>query len=172
MQVQDAVASLIGTYDVAGRYLDRNAIDRLKDYFAEGQARVKAAEVINANAATIVKRSGARLFEDVPELLRPGGNAYTTRRFSACLRDMDYFLRYASYALVAGNNQVLDDRVLYGLRDTYTSLGVPTGPVVRGIAIMSEMVCEMVQDAGVTDTKLVSAPFDHLIRELSESDVG
>jgi phycobilisome core component len=172
MQVQDAVASLIGTYDVAGRYLDRNAIDRLKDYFAEGQTRVKAAEVINANAASIVKRSGARLFEDVPELLRPGGNAYTTRRFSACLRDMDYFLRYASYALVAGNNQVLDDRVLYGLRETYTSLGVPTGPVVRGIAIMSEMVCAMVQEAGVANTQLVSAPFDHLIRELSENDIG
>jgi phycobilisome core component len=172
MQVQDAVASLIGTYDVAGRYLDRNAIDRLKEYFAQAQSRIKAAEVINANAADIVKRSGARLFEDVPELIRPGGNAYTTRRFSACLRDMDYFLRYASYALVAGNNQVLDDRVLYGLRETYTSLGVPTGPVVRGIAIMSGIVCELAQDAGVTDTQLVSAPFDHLIRELSESDVG
>ena len=57
------------------------------------------------------------------ELLLPGGNAYTTRRLAACLRDMDYFLRYASYALVAGDSTILNERVLNGLDDTYKSPG-------------------------------------------------
>jgi phycobilisome core component len=43
---------------------------------------------------------------------------------------MDYYLRYASYALVAADTNVLDERVLQGLRETYNSLGVPIGPTV------------------------------------------
>jgi len=125
------VTSLIKNYDVTGRYFDRNAIDSLKSYFESGTARVQAAAAINSNAAAIVKQAGAKLFEELPELIRPGGNAYTTRRFAACLRDMDYYLRYATYALVAGNMNVLDERVLQGLRETYNSLGVPIGSLFK-----------------------------------------
>jgi len=90
--MRDAVTSLIENYDITGRYLDRNALDTLKSYFDTGLARVQAAAVINSNAAAIVKQAGSRLFEEIPELIRPGGNAYTTRRYAACLRDMDYYL--------------------------------------------------------------------------------
>lgn len=169
--MRDAVTNLIKNYDVTGRYLDRNAIDALKSYFDTGTARVQAAGVINGNAASIVKQAGSRLFEELPELIRPGGNAYTTRRYAACLRDMDYYLRYASYALVAGDTTVLDERVLQGLRETYNSLAVPIGPTVRGIQIMKEIVKEQVAAAGVANTSFVDQPFDHMTRELSEQDV-
>ncbi|MBD1920526.1 allophycocyanin subunit beta [Microcoleus sp. FACHB-831] len=169
--MRDAVTNLIKNYDVTGRYLDRNAVDSLKSYFETGTARVQAAAVINSNAAAIVKQAGSRLFEELPELIRPGGNAYTTRRYAACLRDMDYYLRYASYALVAGDMNVLDERVLQGLRETYNSLGVPIGPTVRGIQIMKDIVKEQVVAAGVADTSFVDKPFDHMTRDLSEQDV-
>jgi phycobilisome core component len=161
--MRDAVTKLIKNYDLTGRYLDRDAIDSLKSYFDSGTARIAAASAINANAAAIVRKAGTTLFDRVPELIRPGGNAYTTRRYSACLRDMDYYLRYASYALVAGDTNVLDERVLQGLRETYNSLGVPIGPTVMGIQIM--------KDAGVSDTSFIDGPFDHLTRELSEVSV-
>ncbi|ACK64889.1 allophycocyanin, beta subunit [Rippkaea orientalis PCC 8801] len=169
--MRDAVTNLIKNYDLTGRYLDRDAMDRLKDYFSSGMARITAAAVINANSPEIVRQAGLQLFEEVPELIRPGGNAYTTRRYSACLRDMDYYLRYASYALVAGDSHVLDERVLQGLRETYNSLGVPIGPTVRGIQIMKDMVKQMVADAGVDNTSFIDAPFDHLTREFSEISV-
>ncbi|HEY9873409.1 MAG TPA: allophycocyanin subunit beta [Candidatus Obscuribacterales bacterium] len=169
--MRDAVTNLIKNYDVTGRYLDRNAIDTLKSYFETGTDRVRAAAVINTNAASIVKQAGSRLFEELPELIRPGGNAYTTRRYAACLRDMDYYLRYASYALVAGDTNVLDERVLQGLRETYNSLGVPIGPTVMGIQIMKEIVKEQVAAAGVANTTFLDQPFDHMTRELSEQDV-
>lgn len=169
--MRDAVTNLIRNYDVTGRYLDRLAIDSLKSYFESGNARIKTATVINANSASIVKQAGSRLFEELPELISPGGNAYTTRRYSACLRDMDYYLRYASYALVAGDMNVLDERVLQGLRETYNSLGVPIGPTVRGIQIMKEMIKEMLQAEGVEDTSFVDEPFEHMTRELSEVSI-
>jgi phycobilisome core component len=138
--MRDAVTKLIENYDIKGQYLDRDAMDSLKSYFTTGMERVQAAAVINSNAAAIVKQAGSRLFEEVPELIRPGGNAYTTRRYAACLRDMDYYLRYASYAIIAGSMDVLDERVLQGLRETYNSLSVPIAPTVRGIQIMKELV--------------------------------
>ena len=169
--MRDAVTTLIKNYDVTGRYFDRNAIVSLKSYFDSGTARVQAAAAINSNAAAIVKQAGAKLFEELPELIRPGGNAYTTRRFAACLRDMDYYLRYATYALVAGNMNVLDERVLQGLRETYNSLGVPIGSTVQGIQIMKGIVKEQVAAAGIANTAFVDEPFDHITRELSEIDV-
>jgi phycobilisome core component len=169
--MRDAVTSLIKNYDLAGRYFDRNAIDSLKSYFDSGTARVQAAAAINSNAAALVKQAALKLYEELPELIRPGGNSYTTRRYAACLRDMDYYLRYATYALVAGNTNVLDERVLQGLRETYNSLGVPISPTVRGIQILKDLIKEQVAAAGVVNTAFVDEPFDHITRELSEQDI-
>ena len=165
--MQDAITSLIGAYDATGKYFDRDALDTLKSYFATGNARLAASQAITANAASIVRKAGSQLFEVVPDLIRPGGNAYTTRRFAACLRDLDYYLRYASYALVAGNNDVLDERVLQGLRETYNSLGVPIGPTVQGIQILKELVFELVGD----NADWLGAPFDYMTSELSETSI-
>lgn len=169
--MRDAVTSLIKNYDITGRYLDRDAIDSLKSYFVTGTARVQAAATITANATELVKQAASRLFSELPELIRPGGNAYTTRRYAACLRDMDYYLRYATYALVAGDTDVLDERVLQGLRETYNSLGVPIGPTVVGIGILKDLVTEKVQAAGIEVGAYLEQPFDHLIGELGETDV-
>ena len=169
--MRDAVTNLISRYDATGRYLDRDAIDTLKDYFESGVGRVTAATLINGNAAAIVREAATTLFDQVPELIRPGGNAYTTRRYAACLRDMDYYLRYASYALVAGDTDVLDERVLQGLRETYNSLGVPIGPTVVGIQIMKDIVKAQLSEAGVDDTSFVDQPFDHLARDLGERNI-
>jgi phycobilisome core component len=169
--MRDAVTSLIKNYDITGRYLDRDAIDSLKSYFTTGMARIQAATVVTSNAAEIVKRAGLQLFEELPELIRPGGNAYTTRRYAACLRDMDYYLRYASYSLVAGDTDVLDERVLEGLRETYNSLGVPIGPTVRGIQLMKDLVKEQVEAAGIATGAYLEQPFDYMTRELSEKDL-
>jgi phycobilisome core component len=165
--MRDAIADLIRTYDATGRYFDRNAVDSLKSFFATGTARLQAASAITANASSLVKQAGSQLFEEIPDLIRPGGNAYTTRRYAACLRDMDYYLRYASYALVAGNTDILNERVLQGLRDTYNSLGVPIGPTVRGIQILKELVMELVGSRA----DWLAAPFDHMSRELGEKNI-
>ncbi|MBX2865547.1 MAG: allophycocyanin subunit beta [Leptolyngbyaceae cyanobacterium MAG.088] len=169
--MRDTVTGLISTYDITGRYLDRDAIDSLRSYFESGTDRIKAAAYISANASSLVKATGAALYERVPELLRPGGNSYTTRRYAACLRDLDYYLRYSSYALVAGNCDVLTERVLNGLRETYNSLEVPVGPTVISIQIMKDVVKEELTSQGIGDVSFIDAPFDHLARELGEVSV-
>ena len=173
--MRDAITGLIGRYDQLGRYLDREAIDRIQTYLSESELRLAAVELINREAAAIVREASQRLWLADPELILPGGNAYTTRRLSACLRDMDYFLRYASYALIAADTTILNERVLNGLDDTYKSLGVPTGPTVRSIALLGDVVCELLAAEGDAEPPLLNAvirvPFDHLCRGLAAADV-
>jgi phycobilisome core component len=170
--MQDAITGLIGRYDQQGRYLDRSALDRLEVYFNESTLRLAAVALINGDAAEIIREASQRLWLADPELLLPGGNAYTTRRLSACLRDMDYFLRYASYALVAGDWQVLDERVLNGLNDTYKSLGVPTGPTARSILLLADVLSERLTADGFNSTELIRAPFEHMARNLAETNLN
>ena len=171
--MRDAIGGLIGRYDQLGRYFDRSAIDSIESYLDESELRIRAVELINSNSAEIVREASQRLFQDEPDLLLPGGNAYTTRRLAACLRDMDYFLRYASYALAAGDSTILNERVLNGLDDTYKSLGVPTGPTVRSIVLLGEVVAEILLKQGVPVEQLASVlqPFDHLARGLGETNM-
>jgi phycobilisome core component len=171
--MRDAITGLIGRYDQLGRYLDRTAMDSIDGYLGEASLRLQAVELINREAAEIVREASQRLFQGDPELLLPGGNAYTTRRLAACLRDMDYFLRYASYALVAGDSTILNERVLNGLDDTYKSLGVPTGPTVRSIVLLADVLCEMLVSVGVSigQCPVVRQPFDHMAEGLAASDV-
>lgn len=110
--------------------------------------RVRAATTISANSAAIISDavSKALLYSDIT---RPGGNMYTTRRYAACIRDMDYYLRYATYAMLAGDTSILDERVLNGLKETYNSLGVPIGATVQAIQAMKEATASLVgADAG------------------------
>ena len=55
---------------------------------------------------------------------------------AACLRDGEIILRYVSYALLAGDPSVLQDRCLNGLKETYLALGVPTSNAIRAVEIM------------------------------------
>ena len=146
--MQDAITAVINSSDVQGKYLDGAAMDKLKSYFQTGELRVRAATAISANASSIVKEAVAKslLYSDST---RPGGNMYTTRRYAACIRDMDYFLRYATYAMLAGDPSILDERVLNGLKETYNSLGVPIGNTVKSIQAMKEATASLVgADAG------------------------
>lgn len=146
--MQDAITAVINSSDVQGKYLDGSSMDRLKAYFSSGELRVRAAGAISSNSSAIVKDAVAKalLYSDST---RPGGNMYTTRRYAACIRDLDYFLRYATYAMLAGDPSILDERVLNGLKETYSSLGVPVGNTVQAIQAMKEVTAGLVgPDAG------------------------
>ncbi|MGB3573734.1 MAG: allophycocyanin subunit beta [Phormidesmis sp.] len=146
--MQDAITAVINASDVQGKYLDQSSMDKLKAYFQTGELRVRAATSISANAAEIVKEAVAKslLYSDIT---RPGGNMYTTRRYAACIRDLDYYLRYSTYAMLAGDPSILDERVLNGLKETYNSLGVPVGATVQAIQAIKEVTSSLVgADAG------------------------
>ena len=161
--MQDAITSVINAADVQGKYLDDSSVEKLKGYFKTGELRVRAAAAIAANAATIIKEAVAKalLYSDIT---RPGGNMYTTRRYAACIRDLDYYLRYATYGMLAGDPSILDERVLNGLKETYNSLGVPIGATIQAIQAMEEVTASLV---GPEAGKEMGLYFDYISSGLS-----
>jgi len=147
----DAFAKVVSQADAKGEFLSSAQLDALSNTVKEGSKRLDTVNRITSNASTIVANAARSLFEEQPQLIQPGGNAYTNRRMAACLRDMEIILRYVSYAVLAGDASVLDDRCLNGLRETYQALGVPGGSVAAGVQKMKEAAIGIVNDPnGIT----------------------
>jgi phycocyanin beta chain len=147
----DAFAKVVSQADARGEYLNAGQIDALSAMVAEGNKRMDTVNRITGNASAIVANAARSLFAEQPQLIAPGGNAYTSRRMAACLRDMEIILRYITYAIFAGDASVLDDRCLNGLRETYLALGTPGASVAVGVGKMKDAALAIVNDrAGIT----------------------
>jgi phycocyanin beta chain len=147
----DAFAKVVAQADARGDYVSNEQIDALSQMVADGNKRLDAVNRITSNASAIVANAARALFAEQPQLIAPGGNAYTNRRMAACLRDMEIILRYVTYAIFTGDASVLDDRCLNGLKETYLALGVPGASVATGVQKMKEAAIAIANDPnGIT----------------------
>ena len=147
----DAFTKVVSQADARGEYISDDQISALNQLVADGNKRMDVVSRITGSSSTIVANAARSLFADQPQLITPGGNAYTSRRMAACLRDMEIILRYVTYAVFAGDGSVMEDRCLNGLRETYTALGVPGASVATGVGKMKEAALAIANDrSGVT----------------------
>ncbi|WP_448574234.1 phycocyanin subunit beta [Trichothermofontia sp.] len=147
----DAYTRVVSQADTRGEYVSGAQLDALSAIVKDGLKRIDVVNRITGNASAIVADAARALFAEQPQLIAPGGNAYTNRRMAACLRDMEIILRYVTYAVYTGDASVLDDRCLNGLRETYLALGVPGGSVATGVQKMKEAAIAIANDPnGIT----------------------
>jgi len=147
----DAYTRVVSQADARGEFVTDSQIDALSALVKDGTKRTDVVNRITGNASSIVSNAARSLFAEQPQLIAPGGNAYTNRRMAACLRDMEIILRYVTYAIYTSDASVLDDRCLNGLRETYLALGVPGGSVAAGVAKMKEAAIAIANDTnGIT----------------------
>jgi phycocyanin beta chain len=147
----DAFTKVVAQADNQGQLVSNAQIDALMAMVKDGQKRTDVVNRITSNSSTIVTNAARALFAEQPQLIAPGGNAYTNRRVSACLRDMDIILRYVTYAIFLGDSSALDDRCLNGLRETYLALGVPGSSMASSILKMKEAAIAIANDRnGIT----------------------
>lgn len=134
--VLDAFSRSVVTADTKTAPIGGAELDSLKKFVADGNKRLDAVNAIASNASCIVSDAVSGMICENNGLIQAGGNCYPTRRMAACLRDGEIILRYVTYALLAGDASILDDRCLNGLKETYSALGVPTTSTVRAVQIM------------------------------------
>jgi phycocyanin beta chain len=159
----DAFTKVVAQADTRGQLVSDSQIDALMAVVKDGAKRTDVVNRITSNSSAIVANAARALFEEQPQLIAPGGNAYTSRRVSACMRDMDIILRYVTYAVFLGDASVLEDRCLNGLRETYVALGVPGASVATSVLKMKEAAIALANDRnGITQGDCSS-----LIAELS-----
>ncbi|MFQ3680348.1 MAG: phycocyanin subunit beta, partial [Pseudanabaenaceae cyanobacterium] len=88
----DAFAKVVSQADARGAYLTASQLDALNALVSDGNKRMDAVNRITSNSSAIVANAARALFAEQPQLIAPGGNAYTSRRMAACLRDMEIIL--------------------------------------------------------------------------------
>lgn len=147
----DAFTRVVSQADARGDFLSTGQLDALSAMVAESNKRMDSVNRITSNASAIVANAARSLFAEQPQLISPGGNAYTSRRMAACLRDMEIILRYVTYAIFSGDASVLNDRCLNGLRETYVALGTPGASVAVGVQKMKDAAIAIANDrTGIT----------------------
>ncbi|MGB3573078.1 MAG: phycocyanin subunit beta [Phormidesmis sp.] len=159
----DVFTKVVTQFDKQGQLVSNAQIDALLSTVQEGAKRTDIVNRISSNSSAIVTNAARALFAEQPQLVAPGGNAYTNRRVSACLRDMDIILRYVTYAVFLGDVSVLDDRCLNGLRETYVALGVPSASMANSINKMKEAALALANDR----SNITQGDCSSLISELS-----
>ena len=142
----DAFTRVVSQADARGEFLSSSQLDALSAMVSASNKRMDSVNRITGNASAIVTNAARALFAEQPQLIAPGGNAYTSRRNAACLRDMEIILRYITYAIFTGDASVLEDRCLNGLRETYLALGTPGSSVAVGVQKMKDAALAIVND--------------------------
>ena len=145
----DAFSRQAVSADSSGSFIGGAQLNDLKAFIADGNKRLDAVNAITANASCVVSDSVAGISCENTGLTAPNGGVYTNRKMAACLRDAEIIMRYVSYALLAGDASVLQDR-LNGLRETYAALGVPSGSASRAVAIMKASACAHITNTNNT----------------------
>jgi len=142
----DAFSRAVVTADASTTPIGGDDIAKLREFIAAGNRRLDAVNAIASNASCMVSDAIAGMICENQGLIQAGGNCYPNRRMAACLRDGEIILRYVTYALLAGDASVLEDRCLNGLKETYTALGVPATSTARAVQIMKAQAAAHIKD--------------------------
>jgi len=135
---------LTEVYEKKEEFPPRQALDRLPQFVNEGVKRINVVNIITSNASFIIETSVRKMVRANETLTNPGGNCYPNRRMAACLRDTEIFLRYVAYALLTGDESILQDRCLNGLKETYSALGVPIDSSIYSVNMMRENIIDLI----------------------------
>ncbi|MEB3339185.1 bleomycin hydrolase [Okeania sp.] len=142
----DAFSKAVVTADTKTAPIGGAELASLKEFIASGNRRLDAVNAIASNASCMVSDAIAGMICENDGLIQAGGNCYPNRRMAACLRDGEIILRYVTYALLAGDASVLNDRCLNGLKETYIALGVPLQSTARAVQIMKAQAAAHIKD--------------------------
>lgn len=154
------VKKLIVNADAETRYPTLGELEEIKMLAKSGERRLRLAQTLTANREGIIKQAGSQLFQRRPDIVSPGGNAYGREMTATCLRDMDYYLRLITYAIVAGDATPIEEIGVIGVRQMYKSLGTPIEAVVESIRAMKNVTSTMMSGEEVGEA---GAYFDYLI---------
>ncbi len=147
----DAFSKVVSQADNRGSYLNQDELNALSAMVAESNKRLDTVNRLTSNANAIVTSAYRALVAEQPQVFGPGGACFHHRNHAACIRDMGFILRYVTYAVLAGDASVLDDRCLNGLRETYQALGTPGATVASGIQKMKDSAISIANDPnGIT----------------------
>jgi allophycocyanin-B len=146
------------------RYPSAGELQSIAEFFKSGEVRVQIANTLGSNEKRIVEQASRQLWQKRPDFIAPGGNAYGSRERALCLRDYGWYMRLITYGLVSGDKEPIESIGLIGVREMYSSLGVPVPGMVEAIRCLKVASLALLSD----DEAAVAGPyFDYIVQAMS-----
>lgn len=158
------VSQVILKADDELRYPTSGELQSVSSFLKTGEQRVRIASTLAENDKKIVQEASRNLWQKRPDFIAPGGNAYGQRERNQCLRDYSWYLRLATYGILAGNIEPIESIGLVGVREMYNSLGVPVPGMVEAIRCLKAAALELLS---AEDASEAAPYFDFMIQAMS-----
>ncbi len=135
-------------------------IESLKNFILSGEQRQRITAIIYANSAEILQETMGEWSLSYPDIL-----ACNIRQYAACVRDLNYFLRYLTYVTLAIDSSILSERAAPGYAATYLALNIPINATFLAFLAMQEVIVRLI---GQEDCRIMTEYFDYLCGQLEE----
>jgi allophycocyanin-B len=146
------------------RYPSSGELKNIQAFLKTGEQRIRIVTTLAESEKKIVEKASKQLWQQHPDYIAPGGNAYETKKRNQCLRDYGWYLRLVTYGVLAGDKEPIENIGLIGVRDMYNSLGVPVDGMADSIVALKEAALNLLADE---DAAAAAPYFDYIIQEMS-----
>nr|YP_009296661.1 allophycocyanin gamma subunit [Apophlaea sinclairii]AOM65801.1 allophycocyanin gamma subunit [Apophlaea sinclairii] len=158
------ISQIINNADNELRYLTVGELQSIQEYIKTSDKRISLVISIRNNEKEIVQVASRKIFQLHPEYIAPGGNAEGSIKRSLCLRDYGWYLRLITYSILSGDKLAVERIGIIGVREMYSSLGVPIIGMVDAIQCLKDSTAEVLNNE---DINMILPYFDFIIHGMS-----
>ncbi|MEC4806368.1 MAG: allophycocyanin subunit alpha-B [Jaaginema sp. PMC 1079.18] len=158
------VSQVILKADDELRYPSSGELQSINEFMSTGEQRLRIVETLAENEKKIVDKASKELWKKRPDFISPGGNAYTDRSRSLCLRDYGWYLRLITYGILSGDKEPIEKIGLIGVREMYNALEVPVPGMAEAIRCLKAASLALLS---ADDVQKAEPYFDYIIQAMS-----